>query len=177
LELCDASLDQLFLMSDDPRKYKGPKLPHHFTVFLHLALGLEYIHSEKIIHRDIKPENVLISVDSAGLVTMKWADFGLSRSVNERGTCTLSGIKGTLNWFAPELLESLERNPKEPGRGTVKSDVFALALVFGFLLLGGQHLYGTTVQIPNNILKKEQVNMESKFHFLYEVFLITEKKS
>jgi serine/threonine protein kinase len=142
-----------------------------------LALGLEYIHSKKIIHRDIKPENVLISVDSAGLVTIKWADFGLSRSVNERGTCTLSGIKGTLNWFAPELLKKIESEKEELGRGTVKSDVFALALVFGFLLLGGQHLYGTTVQIPNNILKKEQVNMESKFHFLYEVFLITEKKS
>jgi serine/threonine protein kinase len=96
---------------------------------------------------------------------MKWADFGLSRSVNEQGTCKLSGIKGTLNWFAPELLKSLERSDGKLERGTVKSDVFALALVFGFLLLGGQHLYGTTIHIPLNISVQAPVNMESKSHF------------
>ncbi|XP_046448834.1 cAMP-dependent protein kinase, catalytic subunit-like isoform X2 [Daphnia pulex] len=160
LELCRASLDQLFLKPDHPRKYKGPKLPHHLTVFIQLATGLEYIHSKNLIHRDIKPANVLISVDSDGLVTIKWADFGLSRFVNERGTCTLSGIKGTMNWFAPELLRSIERDDVELGRGTVKSDVFALALVFGYLLLGGQHLYGQEIEVPINIVKQATVNME-----------------
>ncbi|XP_046637726.1 serine/threonine-protein kinase/endoribonuclease IRE1-like [Daphnia pulicaria] len=160
MELCAASLDQLFLKSDDPRKYKGPKLPPHLEVFLHLALGLEYIHSKNLIHRDIKPENVLICVDSAGLVTMKLADFGFSRDVNERGTCTLSGIKETLNWFAPELLTSLESNDEELGRGTFKSDVFALALVFGYLLLDGQHLYGKAFQIPGNILKQAPIDLD-----------------
>jgi serine/threonine protein kinase len=168
LELCRASLDQLFLKPDHARKYKGPKLPHHLTVFIQLATGLEYIHSKNFIHRDIKPANVLISVDSDGLVTIKWADFGLSRFVNERGTCTLSGIKGTMNWLAPELLRSLENinNPEEPGRGTVKSDVFALALVFGYLLLGGQHLYGQGIEVPINIVKQAAVNMESRFFFI-----------
>ncbi|KZR96588.1 Uncharacterized protein APZ42_008992, partial [Daphnia magna] len=92
LELCDASLDQLFLGSDDPRKYNGP-MPPDIVVFLQLALGLEYIHSNQLIHRDIKPANILISVrstDRSDEVTIKWADFGLSRAVNERGTFTLS---------------------------------------------------------------------------------------
>jgi serine/threonine protein kinase len=75
-----------------------------------LASGLEYIHSKKLIHRDIKPENVLISIDSTTeLVTIKWADFGLSKFVNERGTFTLSGIKGTTNYFAPELLKKIKK--------------------------------------------------------------------
>jgi serine/threonine protein kinase len=66
-------------------------------VFSQLASGLDYINPKKLIHRDIKPANVLIHVDpTTGQVTMKWADFGLSRSVNERGTFTInSGIKGT----------------------------------------------------------------------------------
>ena len=163
MELCAASLDQLFIKSDDSRKYKGPALPPLLRVFLQLASGLEYIHSKNLFHRDIKPANVLIFIDSTtGLVTIKWADFGLSRSVNERGTCTLSGIKGTVDYFAPELLKKLNRDEKLE-RGDIKSDVFAFALVIGYLLLNGQHLYGSNIEIPTNILKKNQVNMDSKF--------------
>lgn len=40
-----------------------------------IIIGMEYLHSLKIIYRDLKPENVLI--DSQGHV--KIADFGLSR--------------------------------------------------------------------------------------------------
>ena len=163
MELCTASLDQLFLKSDHPRKYKGPALPPHLTVFLQLASGLEYIHSKNLFHRDIKPANVLIFIDSTtGLVTIKWADFGLSKFVNERGTCTLSGIRGTEYYIAPELLKRLTSD-EELGRGDIKSDVFSFALVIGYLLLKGQHLYGFNIEIPTNILKKNQVNMDSKF--------------
>ncbi len=49
-------------------------LPDHFTAILQLALGLEYLHSQKLIHRDIKPENVIIWESDAG-ITMKWAYF------------------------------------------------------------------------------------------------------
>jgi serine/threonine protein kinase len=167
LELCDASLDQIFLHPNHPRKYKGPHLPHYSTVFYQLALGLEYIHSKNLIHRDIKPENVLISVDSTtGQVKMKWADFGLSRSVNERGTYTMSsGIKGTRNWYAPELLKLFSQfQSSEQPRGTVKSEVFAQGLVFAYLLLDGQHLYGSDeLQISANILANNQVNINSTF--------------
>jgi serine/threonine protein kinase len=162
MELCAASLDQLFLESGDPRKYKGPKLPPHLQVFLQLASGLEHIHSKNLFHRDIKPSNVLISVDPAKLITIKWGDFGLSKFVNERGTCTLSGIKGTEYYFAPELLKKINSD-EELGRGDIKSDVFAFALVIGYLLLDGQHLYGSNYDILNNIMNKSAVNMESKF--------------
>jgi serine/threonine protein kinase len=173
LELCTASLDQIFLEPNDPNKYKGPKLPYHFEIFSQLASGLEHIHSRNLIHRDIKPQNVLISVDSTGQdvkVTMKWADFGLSRSVNERGTFTMeSGVKGTSNWFAPELLRishDLRSQPEamEQPRGTVKSDVFSLGLVFAFLLLDGEHIYGSHInEIHENILKGSAININSKF--------------
>jgi serine/threonine protein kinase len=118
-------------------------LPHHFTVFLQLAEGLGYIHSKNLIHQDINPENVLISVDSKGKITMKLADFGLSKSVNERGSNTMnSGLKGTNKWLAPELLQKLMKNEETIGRGTVKSDVFAWASS-SFLILKGHHLYGS----------------------------------
>jgi serine/threonine protein kinase len=166
LELCAASLDQIFLDANHPQKYDGPNLPHHFTVFLQLAEGLEYIHSENLIHRDIKPGNVLIYVDpNTRQITMKLADFGLSKSVNERGSYTMkSGVKGTNTYLAPELLLKLMKINETLGRGTVKSDVFALGLVFAYLLLKGHHLYGSNeIEIYNNIVANNQINIKSKF--------------
>jgi len=171
LELCEASLDQIFLETNHPRKYKGPKLPHHFTVFLQLAEGLEYIHSKNLIHRDIKPGNVLIYVDpNTRQITMKWADFGLSRIVNQRGTFTMSsGFIGTRNWYAPELLKLItEFQQSIERRGTVKSDVYALGLVFAYLLLNGKHLYGSNeIEIMANIVANKQVNINGKFRIGY----------
>ncbi|KAI9557760.1 hypothetical protein GHT06_014508 [Daphnia sinensis] len=180
LELCDASLDKLFLDQSDPKKYKGP-LPRHIEIFYQLADGLKYIHSENLIHRDIKPENVLISVRSTGQrneVTIKWADFGLSKPVNERGTFPLSGIKGTKIWFAPETVRLLRQPVKEEdtARGTVKSDIFAQALVFGCLLLNGKHLYGGgEKEIHDNLIGKKPVNMQNidaKLRQFYENHLL-----
>jgi serine/threonine protein kinase len=169
LERCAASLDQIFLKTYHPRKYDGPELPNYSTVFLQLAEGLEYIHSKNLIHRDIKPGNVLIYVDSTdGKITMKWADFGLSKLVNEKGSYTMSGVKGTYTHLAPELLLKLMENEKKPGRGTVKSDVFALGLVFAYLLLNGKHLYGSNeIEISPNIIAHKQVNINSKFRIGY----------
>jgi serine/threonine protein kinase len=165
--LCKASLDQLFLKENDPKKYSGP-MPPEAEVLLQLAKGLEHIHKNGLVHRDIKPENVLIWVNpQTNQVLMKWADFGFSKQVNERGTFTMSGVRGTFNWLAPELLEILDdQSPAETEiqkRGTVKSDVFAEGLVFGYFLSKGVHPFGTSsYQIPTNVQKKRPTNLPGK---------------
>ena len=139
------------------------------------SLSIDYGDSG-LIHRDLKPENVLIWVDpKEGRVLMKWADFGLSKTVNERGSFSISGIRGTLNWLAPELLklyydeDDEETIPSGSGtistkkRGTIQSDVYTEGLVFGYFLLGGVHLFGSGLKIQSNILKNKPVNLDSKF--------------
>ncbi|XP_057374555.2 serine/threonine-protein kinase/endoribonuclease IRE1-like [Daphnia carinata] len=168
LELCDASLDKVFLNENDPRKYKGPALPNNFEIFSQLATGLQYIHSKQLIHRDIKPENILISVkhtDKGKNIKIKWADFGLSREVSERGTFIMSAVRGTLLWFSPEELENIGRDLRnEKTKGFYTSDVYALGLVFGYILLKGRHIYGENqCAIAANIKQNNPVNM-SEIH-------------
>ncbi len=144
-----ASLDKVFLPDDKKEKYKGPALPPPLDVLLQLAEGLEYIHELPLIHRDIKPGNVLISVDgNSQAVIIKWADFGLSRPVNERGSYQSMEVAGTPNWLAPELLDQVDfltnSTQKQPLRSTLKSDIFAEGLLFGYYLGGGIHPYGTS---------------------------------
>ncbi|EFX82937.1 hypothetical protein DAPPUDRAFT_315977 [Daphnia pulex] len=165
LELCDASLEKLFLKENDPNKYSGP-MPPEIEVLLQLAKGLEYIHQMGLVHRDIKPQNVLISLDSTTQrVVMKWADFGLSKKVNERGTFTMTEVKGTHDYFAPEILKLLDDDQIATGnedkkRGTVKSDVFAEGLVFSYFISGGVHPFGTTShQIQTNLRTNEPANL------------------
>ncbi|XP_045023135.1 uncharacterized protein LOC116934838 [Daphnia magna] len=174
LELCDASLDQLFLEPHDPKKYDGP-MPRYIQVFLQLALGLEHIHSKQLIHRDIKPQNVLISKTSSSQrneVTIKWADFGLSKSVDEEGYHSWSEVRGTRTWYAPEVLK-ISLTPKEAKevKGSVKSDVFALGLVFGFLFLKGEHVYGSSErEIYDNVIAKQPINLKKIDGELLEIY-------
>jgi serine/threonine-protein kinase/endoribonuclease IRE1 len=144
-------------------------MPSPENVLSQLAKGLEYIHKMGLVHRNIKPENVLIWVNPEnGQVLMKWADFGLSKPVNERGSHSMSGVRGTDEWLAPELLKILddtaanadERKAKQ--RGTIQTDVFTEGLVFGYYLMGGVHLYGSGFDIPMNIKNNELKNLDGK---------------
>ncbi|KZS07798.1 Uncharacterized protein APZ42_028405 [Daphnia magna] len=165
LELCVASLDQLFLESDDPPKYEEP-MPRQIKVFSQLAKGLEHIHLKKLIHRDIKPSNILI-MQSPGKyqeLIIKWSDFGLAKSVNEKGLHSWFGVTGNSTWYAPEVLKKLINGEKAKNKefwGNVQSDVFVLGLVFGYLFLKGEHLYGSSeTEINKNIIERNPVNMQ-----------------
>ena len=164
LELCAASLDQLFLSDQDPKKYRGAMPPYDLIVILQLAIGLEYIHSKELIHGDVRPENVLISTGTAGSrqrVLLKWADFGLCRADETNDKWKKS------NWVAPEMIDQVEKESRRPihrltGRtDTTKSDIFSEGCVFFYFLMGGIHPFGPHWEITSNIVKNKPVNFKS----------------
>ena len=143
-------------------------MPPKQEILLQLAKGLKYIHEMKLVHRDITPQNVLICIDSViQQVVMKWGDFGLSKQVNERGTFTMSEVKGTYNYYAPEILKLIDEGSfddnNEKKRGTVKSDVFGEGLVFGYFVNDGVHPFGASDhQIAVNVRTKRPISLPSK---------------
>ncbi len=147
LELCAGTLTNYC-----ENKYNGPTLPSDALALFQIALGLDYIHSRNLVHRDVKPDNILISATTP--VQMKLSDFGFCKVVSPQGTFSQSGLKGTLNWMAPELLDIMsdpDNIPNDLPRGTIESDTFAAGCVFFYLLTLGSHPFGVPAVVTGNI--------------------------
>ena len=76
--------------------------------------GLQAAHEQGLIHRDLKPSNIFVMDDD----TVKIIDFGV---VHLAGTDSIKGVKGTLQYMAPE---QIEMKPTSPA-----SDIFSLGVV------------------------------------------------
>ncbi len=76
--------------------------------------GLQAAHDQGLVHRDLKPSNIFVMEDD----TVKIIDFGV---VHLADTRTFTGIKGTLDYMAPEQLQLKGATPQ--------SDIFSLGVV------------------------------------------------
>jgi serine/threonine protein kinase len=143
MEFCVASLDQLFLPKNDPKKYSDP-IPSDEQFFSQVISGLQYIHGKKFVHGSIKPTNILIS--SRKDPQIKLSDFGLTTTsrLNEGHTTQRSivGFLGSRYWLAPELLDPINNGENEP---TKESDIFSAGSVFFYFLSKGRHLFGNLI--------------------------------
>lgn len=87
-----------------------------------IALGMQYLHSHKIIHRDLKSPNILIGEHEV----IKISDFGTSREWNE--ISIKMSFAGTVAWMAPEVIRNEPCNEKV--------DIWSYGVVLWELLTG-----------------------------------------
>ena len=168
-EVSQASIDQLFLKDGNPNKF-SVQMPTDKVFLLQLANGLEFIHSKQLVHGDIRPENVHMFPCSTGLpAVIKWAGFALFKPLCKReASYSVSELKGSLNWMAPELLKVLLEGMLRPSTAGVNlelADVFSAGCTIFFYLTRGHHAFGTDSAIITNIQNSNALLIESELYF------------
>lgn len=116
------------------------------------AFGMEYLHSKSIVHFDLKCDNLLVNMRDPQRPICKVGDFGLSRI--KRNTLVSGGVRGTLPWMAPELLNGSSSRVSE------KVDVFSFGIVLWEILTGEEpyanmHCGAIIGGIVNNSLRPQ----------------------
>src|SRR5688572_24135194 len=104
-----------------------------------------------IVHGDVSPSNIYLSIHGE----VKLGDFGVARAAQQadaavRSLDTGQVVKGKLGYLAPELLErrAVDR----------RSDIFALGVVLGEMLIGEKVFSGLT-QLAT-LLSNRDANIE-----------------
>ncbi|MED6180820.1 hypothetical protein PIB30_013903 [Stylosanthes scabra] len=97
-------------------------------IAMDVAFGMEYLHGKNIVHFDLKSDNLLVNLRDPHRPICKVGDLGLSKV--KRQTLISGGVRGTLPWMAPELLNGSSSLVSE------KVDVFSFGIVMWELLTG-----------------------------------------
>lgn len=97
----------------------GEHLPENYVLnlFAQMALGLRYVHSQKILHRDLKTSNMLLDGEHR---VVKIGDFGIARVLDSTVAVAITTL-GTPYYMSPEVCKG------EPYRD--KSDMWSLGCV------------------------------------------------
>uniref|UniRef100_A0A8D9E9H6 Mitogen-activated protein kinase n=1 Tax=Cacopsylla melanoneura TaxID=428564 RepID=A0A8D9E9H6_9HEMI len=144
-------------------KEKILKDVHIRFIMFQLCNGLAYIHACKVMHRDLKPSNILINKSCS----IKIADLGLARSLNDRNVCLTEYI--ATRWYrAPEILIS-------KGQYTHRVDIWSLGCILAEMLQSKPLFPGAStnhqLQLVVNVIRtnpphadKFYAGFKSKFH-------------
>ena len=135
LERCIGDLGNMLIQVKETTESK--------RILVQVAVGLAYLHGQRIVHRDLKPENILVQRCASDIFVLKLADFGFSKKQQQDDDGTFSfddtRARGTSGYMAPEVLNS--SNPKK----NFESDVWALGVVFFYVLSDGKHPLGERI--------------------------------
>ncbi|KAI5321248.1 hypothetical protein L3X38_030319 [Prunus dulcis] len=142
----------------------GESMPNWFQrrqIALGIARGLLYLHEEcssQIVHCDIKPQNILLD----DYFTARISDFGLAKLLRLDQTRSMTAIRGTRGYVAPEWFRSLPI--------TVKVDVYSYGILLLEIIFCRKHFVEVADNEDEMILADWAYDcyMQKKLHWLFE---------
>lgn len=111
------------------------------------AVGIDYVHSQKVVHRDIKPSNLMLSKDGS----VKILDLGLAMLSGMHGVVddltTVGQLMGTIDYMAPEQYGDSHHVDH-------RADIYAIGATLFRLLSGEAPFAGDRNESPLQKLKR-----------------------
>ena len=98
MEKLDTSLRHLLETHEKPSDIR---LARKMSILQDVSLGIQYLHTQKIIHRDLSSNNILLTKHLVAKVT----DLGVAKMVSPHQIKTHTKAPGTLIFMPPEVLE------------------------------------------------------------------------
>lgn len=153
------------LMSNSEYKFRLKKA--YFTenqimyIFIQILLGLNHLHSNKIMHRDIKLQNIFLTKDGY----VKLGDLGIAKEIKDNECANT--VVGSPIYMAPEVFNNVPYNNK--------SDVWALGcLLYEIVALKPLFNANNVAQIYCQILNlNNSSNLLNTHSFIYTKQLTT----
>jgi TolB-like protein/Tfp pilus assembly protein PilF len=99
------------------RRSKQLNIGTAISIAKQICEGLTEAHQYGVVHRDLKPSNILIDDDGNARIL----DFGIARSLKEKGITGSGMIIGTPEYMSPEQVEAKE--------GDQRSDLYSLGII------------------------------------------------
>ncbi len=112
-----------------------------------VADALEHAHRNKLIHRDVKPSNILIGEDGS----VRLADFGIARLVDERTLTRAGDLAGSLAYMSPEQVRA------QHAKIDHRTDIFSLGAVLYEMLTGRRPFAGETPAQLIAMMERDEV--------------------
>jgi len=101
---------------------RDPPLAHQqrWAISIHMAEGLAFLHSNRVVHRDLKSMNILLD----GSQSAKICDFGLAQQMEATHIVRkIDGEGGSPRYMAPECYDAAH------GKITEKVDIWAMGCI------------------------------------------------
>ena len=106
-----------------------------WNYFIQTCLGIQYLHTRKILHRDLKSTNLFLSTEDK----LKIGDLGVAKELKTSNTWT---VVGTPYYLSPQLWEEKPYNSKSDiwSLGWILYELWTLKHPFDARTMGGLYL-------------------------------------